>query len=272
MQRKSSYSVKLLSVIVPAYKQGKTIVRDIKNIQKELEKLDCHYEIIVVVDGLVDNTLKKILPYKSSRIKILAYHKNEGKGHAIRYGMLHAKGDVIGFIDAGMELNPKGLAILLSDFQKYHADIVIGSKRHPQSRVVYPFKRRVISYLSQKFIKLLFGLDVTDTQVGLKFFRRSVVRKVLPRLLVKQFAFDVEILVVARYLGYTRIYEAPIELTHTFEGSLISHSMVKSLYNTFWDTCAVFYRLKMKHYYDQKRYKHPKSLSRIKVTVSQNHP
>lgn len=268
MPQKSNSSIKLLSVIVPAYKQERTIVKDIKNIQNELEALKCKYEIIVVVDGFVDNTLKKILPYKTAKIKIIAYHKNQGKGHAIKYGMLHAKGDVIGFLDAGMDLNPKGLATLLSDFQKYNADIVIGSKRHPESKVIYPFKRKVISYLSQKFIKLLFGLDITDTQVGMKFFRRNVIRKVLPRLLVKKFAFDVEILTVAYHLGYKKIYEAPIELTYNFKGSIVSQNMLSSLLHTFWDTCAIFYRLQIIHYYDRKKSFRTKTLPRFKVSVS----
>jgi glycosyltransferase involved in cell wall biosynthesis len=267
MLRKNKSSIKLLSVIVPAYRQEKTIVKDIRHIEKVLLELKCKYEIIVVVDGTVDNTHKKLLPYKSSKIKIIAYDKNQGKGQAIRYGMLHAKGDVIGFLDAGMDLNPKGLAILLNDFQKYNADIVIGSKRHPLSKVTYPFKRRIISYLSQKFIKLLFGLEVTDTQVGMKFFKRKVVKKVLPRLLVKKFAFDVEILSVSYYLGFKKIYEAPIELTYNFRGSILSQNMLKALYNTFWDTCAVFYRLKIIHYYDRARKTSFHSSNSLEVSV-----
>jgi glycosyltransferase involved in cell wall biosynthesis len=250
MQPKNKASITLLSIVVPAYKQAKTIVQDIKNIQKELEKLKYPYEIIVVVDGNIDKTAENIRAYKSSKVKVMSYEKNYGKGHAVRYGMLHAKGDIIGFIDSGMDLNPKGLAILLNSFQKYDADIVIGSKRHPLSKVNYPLKRKVISYVSQRFIRLLFGLNVTDTQVGMKFFRRSVVKKVLPRLLVKQFAFDIEMLAVAHYLGFRKIYEAPVEVNFNFEGSVLSKNIVKAITHTLWDTCAVFYRLKLIHYYN----------------------
>jgi glycosyltransferase involved in cell wall biosynthesis len=268
MQQKNNSSIKLLSVIVPAYKQEKTIVKDIENIKSELDNLKCKYEIIVVVDGVVDDTYKKILPYKSKSVKIIGYDKNQGKGHAIRYGMLHAKGDIIGFLDAGMDLNPAGLKILLDDFQKYDADIVIGSKRHPLSKVTYPTKRRVISKLSQMFIKLLFGLDVTDTQVGIKFFKRKVIKKVLPRLLVKKFAFDIEILAVAYYLGYKKISEAPIELTYNFKGSILAQNIIHVLFYTLWDTCAIFYRLKIIHYYDRKRTASLKSVPSLKVMTS----
>ncbi len=268
MLRKNSFRIKLLSVVIPAYRQEKTIIRDIKNIQKALLHLKCAYEIIVVVDGMVDDTYRKALTLKSTRVKILAYNKNQGKGQAVRYGMLHAKGDVIGFLDAGMDLNPNGLAILLKDFQTYNADIVIGSKRHILSKVTYPLNRRIISHISQKFIKLLFGLEVTDTQVGMKFFRRNVIKKVLPKLLVKKFAFDIEILSVAYHLGFRKIYEAPIELTYNFKGSILSQNMLSALLNTLWDTCAIFYRLKIIHYYDRKRNVRLKSVSNFKVIAS----
>lgn len=71
----------------------------------------------------------------------------------------------------------------------------------------------------------------------------------MPRLLVKKFAFDIEILVVAYYLGYKKIYDAPVELTFDFEGSLVSKNLAKAIFNTLWDTLAIFYRLKILHYY-----------------------
>src|SRR6266498_4779296 len=151
MPRKNNTPIKLLSIVIPAYRQEKTIIKDLKNIQKALLPLKLKYEIIVVVDGMVDNTYKKVRTLKSRNITILAYKKNQGKGQAVRYGMMHAKGDVVGFLDAGMDLNPNGLAILLQDFQNYNADIVIGSKRHKFSKVTYPFNRRIISHFSQKF-------------------------------------------------------------------------------------------------------------------------
>lgn len=268
MQRKSKPTIKLLSIIVPAYKQAKTIVADIKNIQNELKIMHYPYEILVVVDGHGDNTYAQIKSFRSRSVKVLTYDKNQGKGHALRYGMLHAKGDVIGTLDAGMDLNPKGLQILLDDFQKFNADIVIGSKRHPLSKVKYPFKRKVISFLSQKFIQLLFGLNVTDTQVGMKFFRKRVIKQVLPRLLVKKFAFDIEILSVAYHLGFTKIYEAPIELNYNFKGSILSQNILSALFYTLWDTCAVYYRLKIIHYYDRKKKIRDEEFPTLNVSVS----
>src|SRR5258708_15151745 len=111
MRRRSNFSMKLLSVIIPAYKQEKIIIRNIKTVKKSLDSMDCKYELIVVVDGLVDKTYAKAQTVKSKNIKIIGYEKNQGKGHAIRHGMMHAKVDVIGFIDAGLDIEPTGLKI-----------------------------------------------------------------------------------------------------------------------------------------------------------------
>jgi len=241
---------KILSVIVPAYKQEKTIFKDLQNIQRALEQIRWDYEIIVVVDGMVDKTYENARRIKSSKIKVVGYQTNKGKGYAVRYGMARAKGDLIAFIDAGMDLDPRGLAMALEHFCWYKADIIVGSKRHPVSQVDYPWQRKVISLGYRFLVRILFGLKVRDTQVGLKIFRRKVLEDVLPRLLVKRFAFDIEMLAVAYKLGYKRIYEAPIRLKWILSRSVVSKSLWKTLFNMLWDTLAVFYRLKILHYYD----------------------
>ena len=239
-----------ISLIIPAFKQEKTIEKDILRITSSMNKLNYDYEIIGVVDGRVDKTFENAKKVKSSKIKIVGYNYNYGKGYAIRYGMVRSKGDIVGFLDAGMDLNPNGLATLIGDLERNKMDIVIGSKRHPLSKVNYPMSRRMLSFLSQVFIKFLFGVNVRDTQVGMKFFRRKIIEDVLPRLLVKKFAFDIEILAVAYYLGYKKISEAPIELNYSFKKSIISQNLISEIFKTFWDSLAIFYRLKILRYYD----------------------
>jgi len=142
------------------------------------------------------------------------------------------------------------LSMLLAHFYWYNADIIIGSKRHPVSIVYYPFVRKIMSFGYQQLIRLLFGLNIRDSQVGMKLFRREVLEDVLPRLLVKKFAFDIEILAVANYLGYTRIYEAPIEINFTGVSTITSKNFWRIIWHTLVDTAAVFYRLRIKKYYD----------------------
>jgi glycosyltransferase involved in cell wall biosynthesis len=249
MRRKNSFDIKLLSVVMPAYKQEKTIRKDIKSITTTLDTLGLKYEIIVVVDGILDSTFKKASSLQSKKVKVVGYPKNYGKGHAIRYGMLHANGDVIGYIDAGMDIHPAGMNMLLNHMNWYNADIIVGSKLHPASKVDYPQYRTILSWGYRTLTRALFGFKVRDTQVGLKFFKRKVVRKVLPKLLVKRYAFDIEMLAVAYAYGYTRIYEAPVEIN--FKQNVInSKGLPKTVFLMVWDTVAVFYRLRILRYYN----------------------
>jgi glycosyltransferase involved in cell wall biosynthesis len=267
MQRRNSFGIKLLSVVIPAYKQEKTIIRDIKRISTTLNTLGLKYEILVVVDGLLDNTYKKALTLKSSKVKIIGYKKNYGKGHAIRYGMLHAKGDVIGFIDAGMDIHPTGMNMLLNHMVWYNADIIVGSKLHPASKVNYPIYRTVLSWGYRSLTQALFGFKIKDTQVGLKFFKRKVVRKVLPKLLVKSYAFDIEMLAVAYSYGYKRIYEAPVEINFKHNG-IATRGLPTIIYLMIWDTLAVYYRLRLLKQYSTKSRNKRALLKNLSLSLS----
>ena len=243
-----------LSVIIPAHRQAKTIVRDIRRIEKILAQVRYPYEIIVVVDGYGDGTYRAAKKIISANVKAIVYMKNQGKGHAVRLGMSKASGDYIAFIDAGMEIDPNGISMLLEHMEWYDADIIVGSKRHPASVVHYPLSRKILSLLYQMIIWFLFHLKVRDTQTGIKIFRRKVLEKILPRLLVKQYAFDLEMLAVAQHLGFTRIYEAPIKLRYNL-GDLTHAATWRAIFNILIDTLAIFYRIYILHYYDDKKWK-----------------
>lgn len=240
---------RFLSVIVPAYKQAKTIKSDLLNIKKILTKglKDLNFEIICVIDGVVDKTWEEAKNIKSPKIKVFAYEKNRGKGYAVRFGMARAKGDLISFLDAGMEISPASVMMLMAHMEWYQADVIVGSKRHPVSRVNYPLLRHILSIGYHLGVKTLFGLPLSDTQSGIKIFRKKALQKVLPRLLVKKYAMDIEMLAVVKRLGFKRIFEAPIEVTFDKRTSSISWKVALRM---FWDTLAVFYRLKILKFYD----------------------
>lgn len=239
----------LLSVVIPAFRQERTIAQDLRRIKGVLDKTRYDYEIIVVIDGKVDKTFENAKKVKSEKIRVVGYEHNRGKGHAVRYGMARAKGDPIAFIDAGMEIDPNGISMILEHMEWYEADVIVGSKRHPASQVNYPFKRRVISRLYQLFVRIFTGLNVRDTQVGLKIFRHKVLEDVLPRLLVKRYAFDLEMLTVAHHLGYKRIFEAPIKINYNFR-DLTHAATIEAMRGALIDTLAIIYRLRLLRYYD----------------------
>lgn len=256
----SNISEHKLSIIIPAYRQAKTIVRDVQRIQKALSQIRYPYEIIVVIDGYGDGTYRAIKKAGYLHVQALVYMKNQGKGHAVRLGMLKATGDYIAFIDSGMEIDPNGISMLLEHMEWYNADIIVGSKRHPASVVKYPMQRKILSLGYQYIIWFLFHLNVRDTQAGIKIFKRKVLKKILPRLLVKKYAFDLEMLAVARRLGFKRIYEAPIKLKYNF-ADLVHASTFTVIWHIFIDTLAIFYRIYILNYYDDKKWESKRKYS-----------
>lgn len=242
--------IKTFSIIVPAYRQEKTIVSDVESLKKIVDRIKYPVEVIFVVDGIIDKTLQLVTQKikKYPNFKVLSYEKNKGKGYAIRLGMKKSCGDVVGFIDAGMDINPKGLLLLLKEFEKGNTDIVIGSKKHPKSKIVYPYQRRIISDAYQKFVKLFFHLPVIDTQVGLKAYRRKVLNKIIPKLTINGYVFDIEMLSLAYKLGYKKISEVPVEvdLKQIKNSNIIGAGMVKSIINMFIDTLKVFLIIRLK--------------------------
>jgi glycosyltransferase involved in cell wall biosynthesis len=242
----------LLSLVVPAYRQEKTIVKDLQNLDKVLSSLSLDHEIIVVIDGEVDKTLQRTRTVKKSNVKVFSYKKNIGKGFAIKYGVEHAKGDIIGFIDSGMDLDPTEISIMLDIMEWNKADIVVGSKLHPESKVNYPLTRKILSWGYRTLTHLVFGFSVKDTQVGLKLFKRNVAKDVFSKIIVKRFAFDIEVLAVAYKLGYKTIVEAPIKLNFKGASSITSSSFWRVIFWMLWDTATVFYRLRILRYYDRK--------------------
>jgi len=133
-----------LSVIIPVYKQATTIRQDIYSIFDTLERIRYDYELIVVIDGTeVDSSYNEAKKLRLKKLKVVGYKHNHGKGYALRFGMARSKGDYVAFIDAGMEIDPNGLSLILEHLEWYQADIIVGSKRHAASQVNYSFSRKL---------------------------------------------------------------------------------------------------------------------------------
>ncbi len=242
-----------LSLVVPSYGQRDTICAELSRLHALLSDLVPDHELLLVIDGNDDGTREELLRHAWFQgLRAVCFHVNQGKGHALQAGLRLARGELVAFLDAGGDLDPRELVRFLAAQTLYDADIVIGSKRHSLSRVQYPPLRRLYSRVYQLLIRLLFRLRVRDTQVGMKLFRREVLDAVLPSVLVKRFAFDLELLVVAHSLGFRRIVEAPITLHARFPSSVTLYAV----FTTLWDTLAIFYRLRIRRWYQRVRPTH----------------
>lgn len=241
----------LLTVVVPVFNQESAIAENVETIRRSLAAgLGAPFELIVVSDGSIDRTAERALEGAAEGVRVIHYDRNLGKGYAIKVGALEARGRYVGYIDADLDLDPAWMPRFVEAAEREQLDFAIGSKRHPDSDVQYPRSRRVASWFYQQLVRVLFRLDVRDTQVGLKVFRRDVAEQVLPLLLVKRFAFDLELLAVSRAVGFSRIRELPIRLDYRFTGSGVrSGAVLRALV----DTAAIFYRLRVLRYYQRKR-------------------
>lgn len=242
-----------LSVIIPAYKEEAAIVATITSLKEVLDTLPYEKEIIVVVDGSPDQTEERARSVKCDYLTVLSYSPNRGKGYAIYYGVKHSHGEIVTFFDAGGDFHPNHIDRFVKLMEAFDADMVIGSKRHPASRINYPRSRRFFSWGWQQLIKLLFRLDVTDTQTGLKVIKRSVLAKIMPRAVVKQYAFDLELMVIARKLGYNRIFEAPVDMEFNPAGGGAGN--IRAIWKMFRDMLGIWYRLRFLRYYDHDHFK-----------------
>ncbi len=242
----------MLTVVIPVFNGGDEVVENVGVIQRAVSGglPGEDIEVVVVSDGSIDGTGERLLEARSSGIRVIHYDRNLGKGYAVKAGALAAHGDWVALVDADLDLDPASIPAFLQVARRERLDFAIGSKRHPESVVRYPPVRRTASWCYQQLNRVLFRLDVHDTQVGLKVFSRDVVDAVLPVLLVKQFAFDLELLAVAAALGHGRVRELPVRLEYRFTGSELRSATVA---RALWDTAAIFYRLRILRTYQRKR-------------------
>lgn len=239
-----------LSIVIPAYNEEKRIAGTLIETSATMDSFSISHEIIVVNDGSSDRTFEEAskIAEKLSNVKVVHYTQNGGKGNAIKYGCKFVTGDLVTFLDADLELHPRLLKGFFELMEKNNADIVVGSKRHPLSKVNYPRHRKILSWFYNIMIKGMFNLPVNDTQLGLKLFKREVIDSVIPKILVKRFAYDVEILVNARHMGF-KMVEAPIELNFKRKMGRVK---LKDIARISLDTAAIFYRMYVLKYYDEK--------------------
>lgn len=205
---------KSLSVVVPCYNESRTIYENIKKIHSYLSGVFEIFEIIAVNDGSKDDTLAELQKaQKEIPLKIIDNVINEGKGKVVKDGILASQNEIVMFLDAD-------LGIPVEETEKFAAEIENGASLAIASRFVPGYRTNIPVLWYRKFMEKVFRLmrmvilnnyAVKDTQCGFKMFTREAARKIFPRLRIKRFAFDSEIIFIARKNGY-KIKELPIAL------------------------------------------------------------
>ena len=234
-----------ISIIMPVYNLEKHISNSLKTIKHVLDSSFPSYELVVVNDGSHDGTLHVLENEVSldARVRVISYMQNQGKGYAIKMGVRHSSGKIIAFVDGDLEVSPNVLREYVNELKS--SDVVVASKRHPLSKRNFPKSRRFLSWTFNLVVRISLGIKVKDTQTGLKLGTATVMRKIFGIMLIKRFAFDVELLTIATALDL-RIKELPIEVNST------SHGMkVREILRMFLDVGAISYRFRIIRWYQR---------------------
>ena len=201
-----------LSIVIPAYNEARRLPGTLAAVAEYLEVSDTDAEVIVVDDGSTDGTADGVrhMPGKCMPPRIIGFEGNRGKGAAVREGMLASKGDFVLFMDADNSTHISEVEKLLKVAGPDHP-IVIGSRYvEPNSiKIKQPWYRVGISRLGNQLIQLVLLPGVRDTQCGFKLFDKAAAREVAGLLTMDRFSFDMELLVIAKHLGYP-IVEVPV--------------------------------------------------------------
>ncbi len=231
-----------LSFVIPAYNEEESIEAALVALN-DLGKVEPKgYEIVLVNDGSIDKTLSKALRYArdNCHVKVISYGTNLGKGYAVKAGFLKTTGDIVVFADSDLDVDLTMISKYVEALE--HGDIVIASKWHPSSEVDIPLNRRILSHGFNILVRLLTGTRFKDTQVGLKAMRKSAFVNIFPKLSVKRYAFDVELLVVAS-LHNLRIVELPTKI------KIDARFHPVDIWRMFVDLLGIAYRLRILRWY-----------------------
>jgi len=201
-----------LSLVIPAYNESARIEQSLLQIFSYLAELSQPAEIIVVDDGSTDSTADTVQAMTANRpeLRLLRLPRNQGKGAAVKAGVLASQGEEVLISDADLSTPltelPRFLAALANGF-----DLAIGSRQIPGARMIryQPILRQVAGVLFGLVVRVILPVGVVDTQCGFKLLRGPAGRELFQRLTIPGFCFDVELLVLAKRLGL-RVTELPV--------------------------------------------------------------
>ncbi len=226
-----------LSVIIPAYNEDRRIAATLSDVTQTLSGNDFDYEIIVVDDGSKDGTARVIenLRKEIPKLSLIDNKENHGKGWVVQQGMRKAVGDIRLFMDADNSTKVGEIFNMLPYFEQGF-DVVVGSRYVAGSRIAVrqPQRRIFLGKLWRLLVHALVPLLVVDSQCGFKAFTSAAAEKIFPKQTVFRWAFDVEILLLAKRAGH-KIKEVPI----TWKNDSESHIKFSGMMNMLWEIVKI---------------------------------
>ena len=239
----------MLSVIIPMYNEKTVIADSIRSITQALEAgTACfEYEIVISDDGSTDGCgdiarqCASELKLEKGTVRVIAAEKNAGKGAAVRFGMLEARGDLLLFTDSDLAYGCDAVIKMAEELNSSDRDILIGSRAiHPEGYAGYTFLRKLASKTFIKTLSLWAGFSHSDSQSGIKAFKKNAAKAVFEKCTVNGWAFDFEVLLIAEKLGYT-VGEFPVTIINHRESKI---NLVKDALRMLKDVGEIKKRVK----------------------------
>ena len=233
----------MISIVIAAYNEEQRIGESLLKIKDYLDAQNFAYEIIVVDDGSTDNTRQVAIGYKPkiTNLKIISYPNNKGKGYALRQGVLASKGESVLLSDADLSTPIEELSYMLPLISGREYDVVIGSRALKPETIIkkQPWWRQGMGKIFNRIVRLLVLEGFKDTQCGFKLFSGEAARNLFKNARVDRFAYDVEILSLAKKRNY-RVSEVPVRWINSPDSKV--HPIFDSL-QMFFDLVKI--RLRM---------------------------
>jgi glycosyltransferase involved in cell wall biosynthesis len=210
-----------LSLVVGCYNAALHLEKRLRDLVAFLDGIGRDYEVLIVEDGSLDDTLPILRRLEASvpHINVLRNPRNMGKGYSIRNGILNSRGKYIIFTDIDMAYAKRNLLAVLEKLESGDP-LVVGNRRLPESVYVvnntlvkYVYRRHRMGVAFNALVRLLFRLTTRDTQSGLKGFSRTAAAGIFQQLHTDGFLFDIEIFIRGRTLGIP-VTEVPVQLTY----------------------------------------------------------
>lgn len=246
-------SAPYLSIVIPAYNEAQRLRPTLDTILKHLDARAIRAEVIVADDGSSDGTsdLSEAVHGDDPRVRLVRLPVNRGKGAAVREGALAAEGSLVLISDADLSTPIEEFDRLLVRMRETSSDIVIGSRGLPASNIEVrqPFWRVLMGKVFNRIIRLVTGLEFMDTQCGFKLLDRERTVPIFRKMVVDRFAFDVELLVLARLAGL-RILEEPVTWRNSPDSRV--HA-IRSSWNMLGDVLRLRRRVRRGFYRERER-------------------
>jgi dolichol-phosphate mannosyltransferase len=232
-----------ISLIIPVFNQARKVSYSVEKIKQAVELAFANYELIVVNDGSTDNTLTilKDIAMTDEHVHIISYTPNRGKGYAVKQGVLHSQGDVVMFLDGDLDISPDSIKDYVQRLST--SDLVIASKRHPESKVTIPKSRLLLSRAFHLVIRIATNIAQKDTQAGFKVGNGDLMRTIFGNINTNRYAFDVELLTIASILRL-KVEEMPVmmKIDRKFNMKEICRMLV--------DVARISYKYRIRRHYN----------------------